>query len=161
MADYISKNKFKQQNTDEALYIDILKSLKNSKDVNLQGMDGFQYKPVNKKASYNMLIQKETMHLLKQAAKNSWWQNIKNFFNNLNPFKGSPDTEAQFKLPEANNWLRNVPAGAFGAAGGMLGAMRSNARQRTATNRAKFRGASNYVGDILRNKDTGRSFNQK
>ena len=28
MADYISKNKFKQQNTDEALYVDILKSLK-------------------------------------------------------------------------------------------------------------------------------------
>ena len=163
MADYISKNKFKQQNTDEALYVDILKSLKNSKDVNLQGMDGFQYKPVNKKASYNMLIQKETMHLLKQAAENSWWSNTKNFFNNLNPFKESPDTETQFKLPEYNNWLRNVPVGVgmLGAGVGMLGAMRSNARQRTAMNRAKFRGASNYIGDILRNKDTGRSFNQK
>lgn len=161
MADYISKNKFKQQNTDEALYADILKSLKNSKDVNLQGMDGFQYKPVNKKASYNMLIQKETMQLLKQAAENSWWSNTKNFFNNLNPFKGSPDTEAQFKLPEANNWLSRPTlgmSGVLGAGGGMMGAINLSNRLKTRRNNARFNGGARYLGGIMRDMQSGRGF---
>lgn len=74
MADYISKNKFKQQNTDEALYADILKSLKNSKDVNLQGMDGFQYKPVNKKASIGDSIKEGWKAFKDYSRENQWVQ---------------------------------------------------------------------------------------
>lgn len=164
MADYISKNKFKQQNTNEALYSDIIKSLKNSKDINLQGMDGFKYNPVNKKASYNMYIQNDTMKLLKYAADNSWWSNTKNFFSNLNPFKGSPDTESQYKIPGANDWVGKSlgMSGILGSGGGMLDAVRSHSERQAAVNRAKFRGAANYIGNILRNSNgAGRRLNQK
>lgn len=166
MVDYMAKNKIKSPITetyDELYYklLDDLKSKKNIKKINIQGMDGFKYTPVNKKASYNMLIQKETMQLLKQAAENSWWSNTKNFFNNLNPFKGSPDTEAQFKLPEANNWLSRPTlgmSGVLGAGGGLMGAINLSNRLKTRRNNARFNGGARYLGGIMRDMQSGRGF---
>lgn len=72
LADYISKNKFKQQNTNEALYSDIIKSLKNSKDINLQGMDGFKYNSVNKTASIGDSI-KDGWKAFKDFSRENQW----------------------------------------------------------------------------------------
>lgn len=57
MIDYMAKNKIKSPNTEtyDQLYYQVLnqlKSKKNIKKINIQGMDGFQYKPVKKKAMY-------------------------------------------------------------------------------------------------------------
>lgn len=57
MVDYMARNKIKSPNTEtyDQLYYQVLnqlKSKKNIKKINIQGMDGFQYKPVRKKAMY-------------------------------------------------------------------------------------------------------------
>lgn len=144
LADYISRNKFKATKTNEDLYSSILKSLKDSKGVQLHGMSGFKHTPVNKKASYNMFIQNKTIRLLKQAAKNSWCNNTKTFFSNLSPFKGSQTTAPQFQTPKSNDWLSSVPAGVIGVGGGMLGSANSNNRTRMQQNRALLR----YFGNL-------------
>ena len=103
MVDYMAKNKIKSPKTetyDELYYklLNDLKSKKNIKKINIQGMDGFKYTPVNKKASYNMFIQNKTIRLLKQAAENSWWDNVKSSVK-----KGWNDFN---EYADKNEWVR-------------------------------------------------------
>lgn len=61
MIDYMAKNKIKSPNTEtyDQLYYQVLnqlKSKKNIKKINIQGMDGFKYKPVRKKAMYKQAL---------------------------------------------------------------------------------------------------------
>lgn len=57
MIDYMAKNKIKSPNTEtyDQLYYQVLnqlKSKKNIKKINIQGMDGFKYKPIRKISMY-------------------------------------------------------------------------------------------------------------
>lgn len=74
MAEYISRNKFKATKTNEDLYSSILKSLKDSKGVQLQGMTGFQYTPVEKKAALGDSIKDGWKAFKDYSRENQWVQ---------------------------------------------------------------------------------------
>lgn len=74
MAEYISRNKFKAAKTNKNLYSSILKSLKDSKGVQLQGITGFQYTPVEKKASLGDSIKEGWKAFKDYSRENQWVQ---------------------------------------------------------------------------------------
>lgn len=79
MVDYMAKNKIKSPKTetyDELYYklLNDLKSKKNIKKINIQGMDGFKYTPVNKKAALGDSIKEGWKAFKDYSRENQWVQ---------------------------------------------------------------------------------------